>query len=112
MNTMRAFLILAVAVLPCAADSLFSDAVAKGGTLISDKRAQYEVGDIIVVIVRENIDASTSSGLNTKKESDVEATAEASANQFFIADGEGGLNIFNEEELPNWKVEVENEHKG
>lgn len=105
-------ILLAVAMMPAGADSLFSAAVAEGGTLISDKKSTYEEGDIIVVLIRENIDASTTSGLNTKKESDVEATAEAGANQFFVADGDGGLNIFNEEELPNWKVEVENEHKG
>lgn len=98
--------------MPAVADSLFSAAVAERGTLISDKTSRFEVGDIIVVQIRESIDASTTSGLNTKKESEVEATANPSANTFFIADGKGGLNIFNEEELPNWQVEIENEHKG
>ncbi len=112
MKKLYTVILLTVAALPVWSDSLFSSAVEEDGTLISDKKARYEVGDIIVVLVREKINASTTSGLNTKKESDVGATAEAAANPFFIADTEGGLNIFNEEELPNWKVEVENEHKG
>ena len=112
MNKLCCLLAIVVAVVPVWADSLFSDKVAESGTLISDKKARFEVGDIIVVMVRENINASTISGLNTKKESAVESTADAASNEFFIADGKGGLNIFNPEELPNWKVDVKNEHKG
>src|SRR5690606_17262851 len=70
------------------------------------------VGDIIVALVRSNMDASTASGLKTKKGSDVGATAEAGANPFFNADTDSGLHIMNEQELPNWKVEVENERQG
>jgi flagellar L-ring protein precursor FlgH len=90
------------------ADSLFTQAVASGGPLVSDLKARFEVGDIITVIVRETVNASTTAGTNTKKESDVEAQANAGSNQFFVADNPG-LNILNEEELPNWQVEAENE---
>lgn len=91
-----------------AADSLFSQTVASQGPLVSDLKARFEPGDIITVIVRETVDASTTAGTNTKKESDVESQANAGDNQFFVADNPG-LNILNEEELPNWQVEAENE---
>jgi flagellar L-ring protein precursor FlgH len=93
------------------ADSLFNEAVAKNGTLISDKRATFKEGDILTVLVRENIDASTEADTNTKKDASVQADAPPASNPFFIADSPGGLNIFNPEELPNWDIGVENEHK-
>jgi flagellar L-ring protein precursor FlgH len=92
------------------ADSLFSMADARGGTLIAQKPARFEVGDIITVLVRESIDATTTADTNTKKESDVSANANPNQNQFFIAQ-DPGLNILNAEELPNWGVDVENETK-
>jgi flagellar L-ring protein FlgH len=112
MNRIVTSLAVALLALGAGADSLFSARVAEAGTLISDKKARFEVGDIIVVLVREKIDASTTSGLNTKKESEVEAKAGAKDNRFLISDAPGGLNILSEEMLPNWKIEIENEHKG
>ena len=92
-------------------DSLFSVIVASEGTLISDKKVRFEVGDIITVLVRETTEASTDSNTNTKKESAVEAEASAADNEFLIAETPGGLNFIPRELLPNWKVEIENEHK-
>jgi len=94
------------------ADSLFNAQAEQERTLISAKKKKFEVGDIITVLVRENIDASTKSDTNTKKESDVEAEAAPADNSFFLAETPGGLNILPEELLPNWKIEMENEHKG
>lgn len=91
------------------ADSLFSTKVALNGTMVSEQKARFSVGDIITVLVNERVDASTKADTRTKKEADIEAVASAADNQFLVADGSGGLNIFNEEELPNWAIESENE---
>jgi flagellar L-ring protein precursor FlgH len=93
------------------ADSLFNEAVEKGGTLISDKHATFKEGDILTVLVRETIDASTEADTNTKKDSSVQADAPAAANPFLTAATPGGLNIIPEEQLPNWDIGVQNEHK-
>ncbi len=98
--------------IPVSADSLFSKQAAKEGTLVSNKQAQFEVGDIITVLVRENIDASTRSDTNTKKESDVSADAGVLGNTFLLADKPEGLGITNAQRLPNWDIQAENEHKG
>jgi len=98
--------------LPGAADSLFSKAAAKEGTLVSNKKAKFEMGDIITVLVRENIDASTRSDTNTKKESEVGADSGILENTFLLADKPEGLGITNAQRLPNWGIEAENEHKG
>lgn len=94
-----------------AADSLFDRKDAEGGTLISDKKAKFEVGDIITVLVKETINASTEADTNTKKESEIGASAPAAANQFLVAEGEGGLNLVSAEKLPNWDIGIDNEHK-
>ena len=91
------------------ADSLFSKRVAEAGTLISDKKVRYDVGDIITILVREQVSATTSANTNTKKESDVSAEAAAAANPFLVSNT--GLNILNPGELPNWEIEAENEHR-
>jgi flagellar L-ring protein precursor FlgH len=93
------------------ADSLFNAAAAESGTLISDKKVKFKVGDLITVLVQETIDASTEADTDTKKESAVEAQAPASQNQFLTAEGPGGLNILSAKELPNWSIDIENEHK-
>lgn len=93
------------------ADSLFNQAAAKSGTLVSEKATRFQVGDIITVMVREKIDASTTADTNTKKESDVKSEANAQDNQFLVADKPGGLNLVNPEVLPNWDIEVQNEMK-
>ncbi len=112
----RFFLLFSLAaffvLLPGTADSLFSKKAAKEGTLVSNKKAQFDVGDIITVLVRENIDASTRSDTNTKKESDISADSGILENTFLLADKPNGLGITNAERLPNWGIEAENEHKG
>jgi flagellar L-ring protein precursor FlgH len=93
------------------ADSLFSQRVAKDATAISDKLDRFEPGDIITVIVRETLDASTTADTNTKKESDVESNAAAAANPFLVGQKPNGNNILNPGELPNWTIQSENETK-
>ena len=97
------------AAVPAAADSLFSQRVAAQGSLVSDLQVFFKEGDLITVLVRETVEANTRADTKTKKESDVEAGADAGDNAFLVSND--GLNILNPEELPNWKIEVENEHK-
>jgi len=92
-------------------DSLFRQKEQRSGTLVSEKRARFEKGDILTVLIREEIDAQTVSDTDTKKESSVEAMAPSAQNAFLVANKPGGLNILNPEELPNWSIESENEHK-
>jgi len=93
------------------ADSLFSQTTAKDVSVISEKVDRFEVGDIITVIVRENLDATTSAGTNTKKESEVTSTAPPASNPFLVGEKPEGNNILNPGELPNWDIEAENETK-
>lgn len=93
-----------------AGDSLFTASAAKTGTLIAERKARFEIGDIITVLVREKIEASTTADTNTKKESDVQSQAAESANEFFVAD-DPGFNITDKERLPNWDLSSENETK-
>lgn len=106
--------------LPGYSDSLFTQSAARSGTLIAEKLARFEVGDIITVIVREKITATTDADTNVKKESDVESSAPADQNTFLVGaedtDEYGnttrkGLNLIKPELLPNWQVEAENETK-
>jgi flagellar L-ring protein precursor FlgH len=96
------------------ADSLFSQQVEEEGTLIAEATARYEVGDIITVLVREEITASTSAGTNTRKESDVDSESNPNDNNFLTgdldADGEGSR--LPTSYLPNWNIEAENKHRG
>lgn len=105
-------LLISTIVWPCAADSLFSSAVAKRGPAISNKNTRFAEGDIIIVLVRENIDAATQSDTNTKKESEIVAEAPIGSNTFLVADKPGGLGLIKKDRLPNWDIEIENEHKG
>lgn len=85
-------------------DSLFTTAMAENGTLISDQRVRFEVGDIITVLVRETISAETTADTETEKESDLSASADPGDNPFlrkFIPDS-----LF-----PNWSISVSNEHE-
>ena len=106
------FLLMAAFVAGVAgADSLFTQASAKSGTLISEKTARFEVGDLITLLVQEKIAASTSADTNTKKESSVENEADEQENSFLVADTPGGLNLISPEMLPNWNIEAKNETK-
>lgn len=98
------------------ADSLFvqpaTTSNTRGNTLIADRVARFELGDIITVLVRERIDASTQADTNTKKETEVQSKAAESDNPFLTTDKyDGGLGIIDPEELPNWKGETDNETK-
>lgn len=100
--------------IPCAAalgDSLFTQQVAREGTLVSLKQAKFEKGDIITVLVRESIEAQTDANTNTKKESDVQSEANANDNTFLIAPEPDGFGITTAEKLPNWQFETENEQR-
>jgi len=90
-------------------DSLFTERVAQRGTFISDMKVRFAPGDIITVLVRENIDAETDSQLNTEKESTLEAEADAADNATFT--GPDALIDLPVGVLPNWDIEVENEHE-
>lgn len=96
---------------PAAAGSLFTARAEANGTLISERKARFDPGDIITILVRENIDAQTQANTNTKKESDVSANAPIAGNPFLVARPPDGLNIINPGELPNWQIEMENEHR-
>ena len=92
------------------ADSLFNKRVSASGTMVSAPKIRFEVGDIITVIVREKMDASTDSDLDTKKESTLEAESPASENPFLVGTNNGGR-IIDSKDLPNWAIESESEHK-
>lgn len=109
---MRCFFLCLAACCACqsvCADSLFTQESEEAGTLVAERVARFEVGDIITVLVREEVQASTTADTNTKKESDVESDSNEQDNPFLVADE--GLNIIKPEELPNWKIEAENETK-
>ncbi|HOS02957.1 MAG TPA: flagellar basal body L-ring protein FlgH, partial [Candidatus Hydrogenedentes bacterium] len=81
------------------------------GTLISNKKPDFKIGDIITVQVVENIDASTEADTHTKKDGKVGTQAPVAANPFLISEGVGGLNIISSKQLPNWDIKTGNEHK-
>ena len=113
---MRSYLLLlalcACCMNPARADSLFTQRASNAGTLVAEKLARFEIGDIITVIIQERIDASTVADTKTKKESDVESKADNSENAFLTTEREdGGLGIMKAGALPNWTVESENETK-
>tara|TARA_R110001592_G_scaffold42248_4_gene137270 strand:- start:107 stop:730 length:624 start_codon:yes stop_codon:yes gene_type:complete len=93
---------------PLAADSLFSQRVAKTGTLVTEKLNRYQPGDIITVLVREKLDARTNAETNTKKKTDVSSVAAAAANPFLVGAKPNGNNILIPGELPNWDIQAEN----
>lgn len=95
------------------ADSLLNRDAEKGGTLISERVSRFKPGDIVTVLIREEITASTQADTRTKKESDVESDAAAADNTFFMKDDDesGGVNWLSAGDLPNWNVETENESK-
>lgn len=99
---------------PAAADSLFTQEVQEEGTLIAEATARFEVGDIITVLVREEISASTAADTETRKESDVQSEADANENEFITGeranDTEQGSRLPTDY-LPNWNIEAENQHR-
>lgn len=97
--------------LGASADSLFNAQEPRSGTLIARQPARFKVGDLITVLVREEITAAVLANTNTKKESDVDSNAPAASNNFLVGQKPTGNNILNPGELPNWLIETENETK-
>jgi flagellar L-ring protein FlgH len=100
----------AAALLICAvnaswADSLFTAKAEKNGSLVSNKRAKFEVGDIVTVLVQESIDASTQSNTDTRKDSSTEAEASVTPGTLLPSVG------IEDDVLPNWEIELENQHR-
>ena len=94
-------------------DSLFDQQAQEAGTLIAEKKERFKPGDIITVMVQEKVTAKTQANTRTRKESDVESKAPVGSNQFPVGNSpDEGANIFQPGELPNWKIEAENEHRG
>jgi flagellar L-ring protein precursor FlgH len=91
------------------ADSLFSRQVEERGTLVSDNKIRFEVGDVITVLVRENIDARTDAQLDTEKQSELNAEADPEDNSSFT--GDDALIDLPEGLLPNYDVEAESRHE-
>lgn len=91
------------------ADSLFNRKAEQSGTLISSEVKQYKAGDLVTVLVRESVEASTVANTNTKKESDVQAQAAAGANRFLVGNGVDESGIISEQKLPNWDLSAQNE---
>lgn len=111
MKTLAVILALTALVsAPGYADSLFTKTAAQKGTLIA-KNNLFKVGDIITVNVKEKIDSSAIADTNTKKESDVQAEADAGDNTFLIAEKPDGFGITTAEKLPNWDLSGANETK-
>jgi flagellar L-ring protein precursor FlgH len=91
------------------ADSLFSRQVAERGTLVSDNKVRFSVGDVITVLVREDIDARTDSQLDTEKKTQVDAEADPGDNATFT--GPDALIDLKPGLLPNWNIETDNKHE-
>ncbi len=101
---------LAVAA-PAAAGSLFNQAAAQRGTLISEKQQRFEAGDIITVMVQETLDASAQADTNTRRQGGVTSQAREERNQFLVAERPDGLGLLRPQQLPNWDIDVDNEHR-
>ncbi len=91
------------------ADSLFSRQAQERGTLVSDNKVRFAVGDMITVLVREDIDARTDSQLDTEKRSQINAEAAPEDNGSF--NGSEALIDLPEGLLPNYDVEAESRHE-
>ena len=88
------------------ADSLFSRQVAERGTLVSDNKVRFAVGDVITVLVREDIDASTDSDINTRKRSQLDMESPPEDNSSF--EGDDALIDLPDGLLPNVGIETDN----
>jgi flagellar L-ring protein precursor FlgH len=91
------------------ADSLFSKQAEERGTLVSDNKIRFAVGDMITVLVREDIDARTDSQLDTEKRSQINAEAAPGDNSSFT--GSDALIDLPQGLLPNYDVEAESRHE-
>jgi len=108
---MRNVLIIALCVATTGAwgDSLFSKQASARGTLISENNARFKVGDMVTVLVRENIDARTRAELDTEKKSELSGEAPEAENGTLT--GDDALIDLPVGLLPNWGIDVENKHE-
>ena len=104
-------LIVLILAVPAFSDSLFTKDVEEKGGLIVDKKQSFEVGDIIIVQVMETVNASTEADTSTDKQSKLQAKTPLASNDFLVNDTPAGLNILSPGMLPNWKIDVQNEHE-
>lgn len=109
MKLLYLLIVLLLAPAMTQADSLFTQADEASGTLVAEKVNRFEPGDIVTVLVREEIEATVTANTDTKKESDVDSLSDAADNSFLV--DQDGLNLIRPEQLPNWNVEAENETK-
>ena len=98
---------LVLATASARADSLFNGLVAERGSLYSDEKVRFELGDVITVLVSETTDARTRASTETEKETSLEAAASSD-----LLTSSNGLGILKSGELPAWQVEAKNEHDG
>ena len=110
-RTLCFVLTAAVVAAGAGADSLFTADVEEEGSLVSNKKERLEIGEIITVLVEEKITASTQANTDTKKESDIEAISEATTNAVLLEERPNGFELIPQEQLPNWAIEAENEHR-
>lgn len=85
-----------------AADSLWNAEAEAAGSLFSDKRVRYNIGDVIMVMVSETTSAETTASTDTEKESELSASSTAPT----LVDATG-MNAFKEGLLPNWSLNGE-----
>ena len=109
MHFLLVFVFLGLAATGAHADSLFTPEAAQQGTLVGDRRIRFEVGDIVTVLVREEIQAETESDTDTRKEADVESEADEDDNTTLIS--EDGLDLLHKDKLPKWNRETQNQHR-
>ncbi len=105
-------MVVAMALTACSAataDSLFSRQAEERGTLVSDNKMRFAVGDVITVLVREDIDASTDSDLTTRKRSQIDMEADPASNSSIT--GSEALIDLPEGVLPNVDIEADNRHQ-
>jgi flagellar L-ring protein precursor FlgH len=88
-------------------DSLFSRQVAEHGTLISEDRMRFKPGDMITVMVRENVNATADSQLDTEKKSKIDIKSPEGDNASLT----GGWVDLNPAKLPNVGIDVKNKHE-
>ncbi|MDQ1257777.1 MAG: flagellar L-ring protein FlgH [Candidatus Hydrogenedentes bacterium] len=104
-----AFVVLTA--MSAAGDSLFNAKGGANGTLVSQKKARFEIGDIITVLVRENIDAVTESNTDARKQVDNRSDAPLADNEFLTANPKGKMQFLIPERLPNWDIHLNKDQR-
>jgi len=76
---------------------------------VAANKMRFSVGDVITVLVRENIDASGGSDLNTRKRTQIDMQADPAANPSIT--GSDALVNLPKGVLPNIDIEGDNRHQ-